>query len=66
MSWRADVAETAGGAEPRWSGGMPRCHDGCAQHDGKRCRLLGLRAPEDKACEPVVIEMSELLDRGRP
>lgn len=38
--------------EPEWHDGVGYCHDGCPQHDGKRCRLLGSRAPEGHVCEP--------------
>ena len=37
--------------------GIPRCHDDCSQHDGKRCRILGFRP--DGLCEPAVFEMAQ-------
>ena len=38
--------------------GVPRCHDACPHHDGKRCELLGVRAYESNPCEPEVAEMA--------
>ena len=38
--------------------GVPWCSDSCPQHDGKRCRLLGLRPVS--ICEPAVVELARL------
>ena len=48
--------------EPSWDGvGVPHCtEDGCANYDGKRCRLMGQRPGE--LCRPVVEAMAEMLD----
>ena len=32
--------------------GVGTCDDLCPQHDGKRCRILGVRAPEGRVCPP--------------
>ena len=37
---------------PAWVEGVPRCDEDCPLHDGKRCELLGHRAPS--VCEPMV------------
>ena len=39
--------------------GLPRCTENCPQHDGKRCRLLGLRPSE--FCEPALEQQREAL-----
>lgn len=38
--------------------GVPWCRDDCKQHDGKRCRLLGVRP--STICEPAVRELYEM------
>lgn len=43
--------------------GVPMCTTACPEHDGKRCRLLGLR-PSD-ICEPAVRQMADELVRLR-
>jgi len=66
-TWRKDVAQDAGSVEapaaPNWAftqgGYVPFCQESCPHHDGKRCRVMGLRAPN--ICEPVVVQMSRLL-----
>lgn len=45
--------------DPRWSDNVPWCDERCAQHDGKRCQVTGLRP--DGICEPAVKEMAEVL-----
>lgn len=59
MSWKRTI-EQASGSEPRWEDDIPRCSEVCKQHDGKRCRLLGLLRPES-ICEPAVAEMGYFL-----
>ena len=40
--------------------GIPYCSEECPSHDGKRCRLIGSRAPN--VCEPMSsILVSEVL-----
>ena len=42
----------------RDANGLPLCNeDGCALHDGKRCRALGFRP--DRFCEPALVELVE-------
>lgn len=63
--WRERVEAEAGGpdgpADPMWWEHLPRCSESCRYHDGKRCELLGVRAPH--MCEPVVTEMARVLDQ---
>ena len=64
-NWRraaqANAAPEHEPAQPTWwLGEPPACSEGCPHHDGKRCRLLGLRAPQ--LCEPVITEMVRMLD----
>ena len=44
--------------------GVGFCTSDCPAHDGKRCRYLGLRAPEGNVCEPwaraIVLELNKL------
>jgi hypothetical protein len=40
---------------PRIYEGIPYCDDTCPEHDGKRCRLLGLQP--GNICEPAVVEL---------
>lgn len=35
--------------------GVPSCTETCPSHDGKRCRVLGLKA--GGICEPAVIDI---------
>lgn len=43
--------------EPAWTpNGVPNCSEECRHHDGKRCGLMGLRAPD--ICEPTVEGMA--------
>ena len=64
--WQAAVcknAVAAGDVAPtvEWSNGVPFCNgDKCAHYGGKRCELVGRRP--SRVCEPVVTEMSDLLD----
>lgn len=64
MIWQERIDAAAGDAEglaiePRWfEDGVPRCDDACRYHDGKRCQLLGLRAPS--ICEPAVAAMARV------
>ena len=44
--------------------GVPFCNENCPQHDGKRCRVLGMRP--DNICEPTVVEMARLLRQVAP
>jgi hypothetical protein len=44
---------------PGWSGSVPLCMEECGQHDGKRCRLLGVRP--DRLCEPAVAAMGDIV-----
>lgn len=46
-------------ALPRWIDDVPHCNEACPHHDGKRCGILGFRAPH--ICEPVVVEMGKSL-----
>jgi RNA polymerase-binding transcription factor DksA len=32
--------------------GIGRCTEACPSHDGKRCRVMGVRAPDGHVCEP--------------
>jgi DNA repair exonuclease SbcCD ATPase subunit len=50
-------------ASPDWVDGVPVCSELCLSHDGKRCELLGLRAP--RVCEPTVAAMTEALAEER-
>lgn len=62
-SWRTVVEREASNGEPAhpmWSRGVPYCDDACRHHDGKRCRLLGLRL--GAVCEPVVEAMGSALE----
>lgn len=54
-------AVLAGNDAPRpvWNRNIPRCHDSCVYH-GKRCQLIGLRAPE--TCEPVAEALGNLVE----
>lgn len=45
---------------PIWSRNIPRCHEACVYHDGKRCQLIGFRAPE--TCEPVAEALGDLIE----
>lgn len=45
---------------PVFETGIPFCNTECPHHDGKRCRLLGLRP--SNICEPAVSGMAEMLD----
>lgn len=47
--------------EPEVLSGVPFCSDNCPQHDGKRCRLLGLKP--GNICEPGVDRI--IADRNR-
>ena len=51
-------------AEPQWDPetGVPFCSEHCSHHDGKRCQLLGFRAPQ--ICEVVVQEMARVIDKS--
>lgn len=40
---------------PHWIGNLPTCSDDCPEHDGKRCGLIGGRAPDGHAC-PIAVE----------
>lgn len=67
LAWRLDVQREAGTeddpARPQWSqNGTPVCDETCPHHDGRRCRVLGFRAPE--ICEPVVVQMGRMLSAG--
>ena len=43
--------------QPEWTpNGVPNCSESCRHHDGKRCGLMGLRAPA--ICEPTVEGMA--------
>lgn len=60
----ADAAEAEVGAfdgppSPDYDSGVPVCREHCARHDGKRCEILGERAP--LLCEPVVQAMAQML-----
>lgn len=50
--------------EPEVVAGVPYCRDACQHHDGKRCRLLGLRP--STICEPAVQALAAELDAARP
>ncbi len=53
------------GASPVWGEDrVPRCTEDCPSHDGKRCKLIGLRAPT--ICEPTVAEMARALYETEP
>lgn len=51
-------------ADPDWLSGLPICSASCPYHDGKRCEITGGCAPN--ICEPVVIEMTKLLNKLQP
>jgi hypothetical protein len=38
--------------QPQWTNDVPFCSENCEKHDGKRCEILGSRAPD--VCEPAV------------
>lgn len=42
--------------DPAWFEGVPTCSESCVAHDGKRCEILGVRAP--LVCSPAVSEIS--------
>lgn len=46
--------------EPDVCGGIPFCSERCPQHDGKRCRILGLKP--GNICEPGVSRILEERD----
>ena len=47
--------------EPEWDcDDVPRCSDGCAYYDGKRCELIGSRP--DQVCEVAAQEMARVID----
>lgn len=50
--------------EPDVVDGVPYCRDACRHHDGKRCRLMGLRP--SSICEPAVQEIAGELAAARP
>ena len=47
-------------AEPTWDHDVPFCNEECRSHDGKRCRLTGMRP--GNVCEPAVSAMAAALD----
>ena len=52
-----DHDERAAVMQPRvTTEGVPMCSDDCPEHDGKRCKLQGLRP--DSICEPYVETMA--------
>jgi hypothetical protein len=60
--WEEQV-ERVDGVDVNWRNGVPFCdEDSCKHYAGKRCRLLGFRP--GTICEPAVIEMAKLLNRG--
>jgi hypothetical protein len=60
-----DEVETMAESQPQWSDECaPMCSGSCPQHDGKRCRALGLRP--GAICEPAVELMAELLCHRSP
>jgi hypothetical protein len=66
ITWRIDAQAAAGNeddaAKPMWMSDLPFCSHECPHHDGKRCRVIGLRP--DRLCEPVVAEMARMLSAG--
>lgn len=58
----AEAGDSESPARPVWFEDTPHCSEQCPYFDGKRCGLLGLRAP--LICEPVVRAMSLLLDKN--
>lgn len=38
---------------------VPMCSESCVAHDGKRCGVMGSRAP--RMCEPAVAAMASML-----
>ena len=44
----------------------PTCWDRCPEHDGKRCGLMGSRAPEGHVCEPWANTAWDVLRFARP
>lgn len=65
-AWRKNAevgaADSENPARPVWFEEVPHCSEACPHFDGKRCALLGLRAP--LICEPVVREMAQMLDKN--
>lgn len=55
-----NVSDNVRDAAPSWQGHIPACSEACPHHDGKRCRLLGIRP--GRVCEPAVEEMGKFLD----
>ena len=45
--------------KPTWDNGCPFCSEDCPEHDGKRCRMMGMRP--SAICEPAVREMAEAI-----
>jgi hypothetical protein len=62
VNWRKRVEREAAldPIRPNWLYAMPLCSETCPHHDGKRCAVMGIRAPS--ICEPAVREMTDLLD----
>lgn len=44
--------------------GLPMCDEDCPSHDGKRCRVLGYKAPQ--LCEPMVIRLAKQAAKVEP
>ena len=45
--------------QPDMKNGIGICCDTCPSHDGKRCKLLGFRAPEGHVCEPWAVALTD-------
>lgn len=63
-SWQASILrEMPGDGRPIFGdGGVPMCDGSCPEHDGKRCKLLGLRPAS--ICELAVVEMATALGKA--
>lgn len=63
-NWRSIAASICDPpARVDWFEDTPVCgREACPQYDGKHCRAMGFRP--DRICEPVVGEMTRMLDRS--
>ena len=56
-SWRRRLPTDI---QPDWQDGVPECSKSCQKYDGEICRLMGVQP--DRICEPMVIQMSALIE----
>ena len=57
LMWKAKAA-------PYWTETLPYCSEGCPQHDGKRCMLMGFKP--GSFCEPALETMTIELAKYAP